>query len=162
VSAGISAVAGMSVAAVREAVRRALSDFLSPLPPGGTQSLEDVTTLLRTPQYAERRRGWPLRKAVVALELQAVASRVEGVLLVNNMLLAQGTGAAQSQVGMSGLELPRVVGISVVIGDPIDLDQVRGQSLETAVAAATPGGVGPDGQPIVGALVPVPVVPEEC
>ena len=150
ISAGITAVAGMSVAEVREAVRRALIDFLSPLPPGGVPSLADMATVLRTPQYAERRRGWPLRKAVLALELQAVANRVDGVLLVNELRLAEGSGAAQAQIRMSGLELPRVVGISVVAGDPVDLDQVRGQS------------AGGDGGAALSVLVPVPVVPERC
>ena len=98
----------------------------------------------------------------MALELQAVANRVEGVLLVNNVLLAQGTSAAQPQIAMSGLELPRVVGISVVVGDPIDLDQLRGQSLVTPGAVAAPGGAAPGGPDAVLARVPVPVVPEEC
>jgi hypothetical protein len=147
ISAGIAVVAGMSVAEVREAVRRALLDLLSPLPPGGAQTLEDVTTLLRSPQLTEQRRGWPLRKRVVSLELQAVANRVPGVLLVTNVLVAAGSGAPEAQIRMTGLELPRVAGISVVVGDPMDLDQVRGQS---------PGDSG------AGLFVPVPVVPEEC
>jgi len=146
ISVGIAVVSGMSIAEVREAVRRALLDFLSPLPPGGAQSLDDMSALVRTPQYAQRRSGWPLRKAVLALELQAVANRVDGVLLVNDLRVAEGTGAAQAQIRMSGLELPQVVGISVVLGDPVDLDRVRGQSLESAAAG----------------LVPVPIVPEEC
>jgi hypothetical protein len=146
ISVGIAVVSGMSIAEVREAVRRALLDFLSPLPPGGTQSLDDMSAVVRTPQYAKSRSGWSLRKAVVALELQAVANRVDGVLLVNDLRIAEGTGAAQTQIRMSGLELPRVMGISVVLGDPVDLDRVRGQSLERAAAV----------------LVPVPVVPEEC
>ena len=41
ISVGIAAVAGMSVAEVREAVRRAAGRFLSPLPPGGTQTLDE-------------------------------------------------------------------------------------------------------------------------
>jgi baseplate J-like protein len=147
ISVGIAVVAGMSVAEVREAVRRALLDFLSPLPPGGAQSLDDVTAVLRMPRYAESRRGWPLRKAVVALELQAVVNRVDGVLLVNDLLLADGSGATQTQIRTNGLELPRVVGISVAVGNPVDLDQVRGQS-----PAAPAGSV----------LVPVPVIPEAC
>ena len=49
---------------------------------------------------------------------------------------------------MSGLELPRVAGISVIVGDPLDLDQLRGQT--------TPTTIGPT------KIVPVPVVPEEC
>jgi predicted phage baseplate assembly protein len=146
VSAGIAVVAGMSVAEVRQAVRGALLEFLSPLPPAGTQSLDDPATMVRMPRWAESRRGWPLRKAVIALELLAVANRVEGVLLVNDLLVADGSGAPQTQIPMNGLELPRVLGISVAVGDPVDLDQVRGQSL-----GAAPG-----------VLVPVPVIPEAC
>jgi hypothetical protein len=147
ISVGIAVVAGMSVAEVREAVRRALLDLLSPLPPGGVQTLEDVTTLLRSPQQTEQRRGWPLRKRVVSLELQAVANRVPGVLLVNNVLLAVGSGAPETQIRMTGLELPRVAGMAVVVGDPIGLEQLRGQS---------PGETG------AAQFVPVPVIPEEC
>ena len=147
ISVGIAVVAGMSVAEVRDAVRRALLDLLSPLPPGGVQTLEDVTTLLRSPQLTEQRRGWPLRKRVVSLELQAVANRVPGVLLVNNVLLAAGSGAPEAEVRMAGLELPRVAGVSVVVGDPMDLDQVRGQSPSATEASQ---------------FVPVPVIPEEC
>jgi hypothetical protein len=149
ISVGIAVVAGMGVAEVREAVRQALLDLLSPLPPGGVQRLEDVTTLLRAPQLAEQRRGWPLRKRVVSLELQAVANRVPGVLLVNNVLVAAGSGAPEPQIGMAGLELPHVRGISVVVGDAVDLDQVRGQSSA------------PDGS-AAARLVPVPLIPEEC
>ena len=167
ITVGLAVVAGMSVAEVREAVRRALLEFLSPLPPGGVQSLEDMTTILRTPQFAERRRGWPLRKSVVALELQAVANRVDGVLLVNDLRIAEGSGAPQAQVRMSGLELPRVVGISVVVGDPLDLDQVRGQSIAVGGGGAGgeaggPGAGGAGGAGDRRPLVPVPVVPEEC
>jgi hypothetical protein len=49
---------------------------------------------------------------------------------------------------MNGLELPRVMGISVSIGDPMDVDSLRGQ----APAAAAPAT----------RIVPVPVIPEEC
>jgi hypothetical protein len=147
ISVGIAAIAGTSVAEVREAVRGALADFLSPLPPAGIASIDELATGLR-PHHVERRRGWPLRKAVLALELQAVANRVDGVLLVNELRIAEGSGAPQPQIRFTGLELPRVAGISVVIGDAVDLDQVRGQS------AGDPG--------TSSLLVPVPIVPEEC
>ncbi len=148
ISVGIAVVAGMSVAEVREAVRQTLIAYVSPLPLGGVQTLDDRTELLRTPQFAERRRGWPLGKPVIDLELQAVASRVDGVLLVNRVLLAQGTAPPESQLSMRGLELPRVAGISVAVGDPVSLDNLRGQAPAGPAAAA--------------GLVPVPVVPEEC
>jgi len=147
ISVGIAVVAGMAVAEVREAVAQALRDFLSPLPPDGVQTLEDVTSVLRAPQLAERRKGWPLRKRVVAAELEAVVNRVEGVLFVNSLLVAEGTGAAQPSIDMRGLDLPRVAGISVTVGDPLDLDQLRGQRPEITAAVG---------------FVPVPVVPEEC
>jgi hypothetical protein len=148
ISVGIAVVAGMSVAEVREAVKRTLLAFLSPLPPSGVQTLEERTDLLRAPEFAEKHRGWPLSKPVVALELQAVASRVDGVLLVNQVLLAEGTSPAQSIASIRGLELPRVLGVSVVVGDAVSLDTLRGQA--SGSPAATSG------------LVPVPVVPEEC
>ena len=83
----------------------------------------------------------------------AVVSRVPGVLLVNDILLAEGTLDPAQQIGMRGLELPRIAGISVSMGDPIPLDQVRGQG------AANQAGSGGTGQPT---FTPVPVVPEEC
>jgi hypothetical protein len=149
ISVGISVVAGLAVSEVREAVTAALRAFLSPLPPDGVQTLEDLTTVLRAPQRAERRKGWPLRKRVVAAELEAVVNRVEGVLFVNNLLVAQGTGAAQASIPVTGLELPRVAGISVTVGDALDLDRLRGQRPEPTDASLS-------------GFVPVPVVPEEC
>ena len=84
---------------------------------------------------------------MVAAELEAVVNRVEGVLFVNNLLVAQGTGAAQASIPMAGLELPRVAGISVTVGDALDLDRLRGQRPEPTEASS---------------FVPVPFVPKEC
>ena len=50
---------------------------------------------------------------------------------------------------MRGLELPRLIGISVSAGDPLSLDQLRGQG---EVPTTTPEKN----------VVPVPVIPEEC
>jgi hypothetical protein len=146
VSIGINVVAGASVAQVREAVKQALSGFLSPLPPTPSAVLDAQAALLTTPQYASMQKGWPLRKPVVELELLAVASRVPGVLLVNAVLLADDNGDAVPQVAMSGLELPHLVGISVAVGDPVDLKQLRGQTAP----------------PTTQNVVPVPIIPEEC
>ena len=139
ISAGINVVAGVATAEVREAVKRALLDFLAPVNRSNTFS-DDLTS---------RQKGWPLSKAVTARELLAVASRVSGVLLVNDVLLAEDIKPATEQIPMNGLELPRVMGISVVIGEPLDLDQLRGQA---APVAGTPAPK----------VVPVPVIPEEC
>ncbi|MBO0797176.1 MAG: hypothetical protein J2P36_40370, partial [Ktedonobacteraceae bacterium] len=149
VSVGIDAVAGISPAEVREAVKQALKDFLSPLPRPGIPLLDTQAALLSTPQYTMMQKGWPLRKPVVALELLGVANRVPNVLLVNNVLLARDTGVATERIDLRGLELPRLVGISVSIGDPLDLDQLRGQD---ALPTITPRKN----------VVPVPVIPEEC
>jgi hypothetical protein len=89
----------------------------------------------------------------VSRELLAVASRVKGVLLVNDVLVAEGDKPAQAQITMSGLELPRVIGISVAVGAPADLDQLRGR----AAAPDRPGGL-----TAAVPTVPVPLIPEEC
>jgi hypothetical protein len=163
ISVGINVVEGVGIAQVREAVRAALLQFLAPLadkssqaaaggtqatPPGGAQSADE-----QQPQ------GWPLRKAVNDRELLAVASRVRGVLSVNNVLVAEGSLPAAAQINMRGLELPRVMGISVSVGEPVSLDALRGQS------SLPPGGATGDegeGEGGAGPLLPVPVIPEEC
>lgn len=154
ISIGINVLAGISPAEVREAVKKALLDFLAPIRQDvaslGALLLDNQSAFLSTPQYAWLQKGWPLRKAVNDRELMAVASRVNGVQLVNDVLIAEGTKSAASPINMTGLELPRVAGISVNIGDPLDIDQLRGQTTTGAVAATSPR------------LVPVPVVPEEC
>ena len=140
ISVGINVVEGVGIAQVREAVRGTLLQFLAPL---GAD----------TPQQ-----GWPLRKAVNDRELLAVASRVRGVLSVNNVLIAEGTSPASAQIGMRGLELPRVMGISITVGEPASLDELRGQT------TLPPGGAGgdDDGEGGAGPFLPVPVIPEEC
>jgi len=129
-------------------VKREIRQFLSPLPstPGG--QLDSQTILLSTPGFAQAQRGWPLGKPVIALELMAVVSRVVGVWLVNNVFIAEDGQPQASQIPMNGLELPRLLGISVVVGDAIPIDQLRGQP--TAGAGTTP------------TFVPIPVIPEEC
>ena len=139
ISIGINVESGRSIAEVREAVKSRLLQFLSPLF-GGPESTSD--------QSGDVDRGWPLRKPVVGLELMAKASAVTGVSSVNGVLLAEGVESAKAQVDMAGLELPLVAGISVSIGEPASLDELRGQSGATQTGAPT--------------LVPVPVIPDEC
>jgi predicted phage baseplate assembly protein len=155
VSVGINVVAGSSLAEVREAVKASLLDFLAPLRQSQAAQLDNQAAFLQTPQYAYMQKGWPLRKPVTARELLAVASRVPGILLINDVLICEDTKPAADQIPMSGLELPRVAGISVTIGDPMDLDQLRGQ------VATPPTGGGGAGTPAL-TIVPVPIVPEEC
>ena len=124
VSVGITVEPGRSAAVVREDVRRALTRFLAPLDP-----------------------GWQLGKPVHRLELAAVANRVPGVQMVNDVKLAAGLGGAVAQVDLTGLQLPRVRAIDVGT-EAADPEQLRG------------GGSAPGAPP--SRAVPVPVVPEEC
>ena len=76
-------------------------------------------------------------------------------MFVNELLVAEGTNDAAEQITMSGLELPRVMGISVSIGDPLPLSSLRGTPTGT-------DGTGGDGQGTRRKIVPVPVIPENC
>ena len=138
-SVGIDVVAGVSIAEVRDAVRAALLAFLAPLPQASGNG-----------PFAHAGSGWPREKPVVPLELLAVASRVPGVNLVRPVLLAAGGGAASDSdpVPMTGLELPFVAGMSVVAGDPLALDELRGSA--------------PPAAPVPHRVVPVPVIPDSC
>jgi hypothetical protein len=140
VSVGIKVVGGMSVPQVREAVRQELLDFLSPLAFDRT-----------TPDGTRHFDAWPLRKSVVDRELLAVASRVKGVMLINNVLIAGDDGVVTNEIPMRGLQLPHAA-VSVVDGDPVGIEQLRG-------AAA---GEGATATPRSGAFVPVPIIPERC
>ena len=161
VSLGINVVAGVGIAQVREAVRRAVLRFLAPLPDRTADAQADAS------QLTGMEKGWPLRKPVVDRELLAVASRVGGVLSVNDVFIAEGSLPATTQITMTGLELPRVMGISVTVGDALGLDELRGQAAPGG--GATPGGGttggGTPGTPGGGTttpLLPVPTIPEEC
>ena len=139
ISVGFDPVAGRSVGEVRDAIKAALTAFLAPLP--------TVTDL----GFPHADTGWPRLKAVLPLELLAVATRVPGVDLVRPVLVAaeDDTSASGSDpVSMTGLQLPRIVGISVLPGDPLPLDQLRGTAPPEAGRPKT--------------VVPVPVVPETC
>ena len=139
ISIGINVVAEKSVAEVREAVKKTLLDFLAPINPNAGL-LGD----------SEVNKGWRLRKPVTAKELLAVASRVSGVMFVNDVLLAQGSDAPVEQIPMNGLELPRLMGVSVAVGDPSPLSQLRGSTVATD----------PNAPPR--RIVPVPIIPENC
>jgi hypothetical protein len=150
ITVGINVLAGAAVPTVREAVKQALLRFLAPFDPEKAGLSGDPATPINSSEFAGTQNGWPLRKAVTDRELLAVASRVEGVLLINDVKVAEGVKPPVPQITMSGLELPRVAGISVTVGDPIDLDQLRGQAIPPTTTT------GPT------KIVPVPVVPEEC
>jgi hypothetical protein len=137
-SVGFQAMAGVSIATVRDAIKAALTAFLSPLPDPDNASA-----------YPHADTGWPRLKPVVPLELQAVASRVNGVDLVDPVLVsAGGSGDGKDPVPIAGLQLPQVMGISVVPGDALPLSQVQG--------------LGPPDPTVPSTVVPVPVIPDTC
>ncbi len=143
ISVGINITSDKSAPEVREAVKQDLLKFLAPLNPASFGLFNENGT--------EIYKGWRLRKAVTAKELEAVASRTSGVMFVNNLLLAEGNNPETDQIAMNGLELPRVMGISVSIGDPLPLSSLRGTAT-----------TGTDGQGRTRKIVPVPVIPENC
>ncbi|MFL5581158.1 MAG: baseplate J/gp47 family protein, partial [Gemmatimonadaceae bacterium] len=144
ISVGVDVAAGQSVAAVVESVKQRLRAVLAPVGPAGCTPRPSPLFTARTVDPA---RGWPLRTAVASRALLAETARVPGVTSVVDVLLAQGGGAPTDVVEMTGLELPRVLGISVVAGDPIAIDALRGDAAPTSQA---------------GTLLPVPVVPLSC
>lgn len=146
ISIGIQVLPGINPAPVREAVKAAVLQFLAPTA-GGPQTLpEDPAVLLNTPLSASAYKGWPLGKPVIALEIMTIAGRTSGVEFVQDVLLAQ-SGAALPQVEMTGLHLPRILGISVTNGPPLSLDELRGSKPSTG---------GPAGG------TQLPVIPQEC
>ena len=147
ISIGIDVVPGINDGPVRDAVKNAITTFLAPTA-GGVEILPDDPAGLLMAPSAETNDGWPLRKAVNTLELVAVASRVSGVDFVRAVLLAADDGVSVPSVPMTGLQLPRILGIRVSTGDAAPLSDLRG---------APAGTTGP---PVT--VVQVPLIPEEC
>ena len=150
ISVGIDVATGMSIAEVVENVKGRLRDALSPIGPAGNQPR---STPLFTPLATDPARGWPLRTAVSSRVLLAEVARVAGVISVSDVLLAEDGKAASDSVDMTGLQLPRVLGISVVAGDPISIDSLRGEADTTATTGSATAGP---------RFLPVPVIPETC
>lgn len=137
-SVGITVAGGYTVPQVRDAVKARLRALLAPARIDGATDL---------PGFED---GWPLGRAVNRLELWAEIARVAGVLRVNGVALALGSGGdVATEVPISGLQLPRLLGLSVELGDPVPIDALRGQ------AGGTTRTTGPR-------IVPVPTVPPEC
>ncbi len=152
ISVGIEVVSGQSTAEIREAVETELRSYLAPLPLSAELLLEDPPAFVNTPQYQLRLRGWPLRQSVTTGDLAVTVSRVLGVAAVTGLFLATGSDDASDSIGMDGLELPRIAGLSVVAGDPLSLEDLRGASGSTSAGDAA----------ALGNFVPVPVIPKEC
>ena len=105
VSLGLSVRSGYQVDAVRGWVDQILRQYLSPLPPSGPDG-----------------GGWPLGRTVRVAELEAVAVQVEGVEYVTGSALAREVGGALTpvpEVGIERWEVPELVSLTVVSGDPL-------------------------------------------
>jgi hypothetical protein len=86
---------------------------------------------------------------VTKLELAAYVTRVDGVHLVNELRLAKDNdddSATDAAVELTGLELPRLVGVLVRPGPAAPLDELRG-------TAPSPAGR---------RTMPVPALAEGC
>jgi hypothetical protein len=162
ISMGISVVAGKSIAEVTEKVKRTILQYLSPLP-AEYGSLLDVDSAKQfAQQYPELSKGWPLRNPVVAQQLLSVAARVTDVSMVHpRVLIATGsvdgngqmTTSEKETIEMKGLELPRVMAISITSGEPVGLaGLVPGRTLPPSAKSGE----------VPAKTIPVPVIPEEC
>lgn len=149
ISVGIEAAAGYSVAQVVDDVKRRLREVLAPIGPAGSVPRD---TPLFTPRVDDPARGWPLRTAVASRVLLAETARVSGVVSVADVLLAEGDLPEADVISMTGLELPRILGISVVVGDPVSIDAMRGSERTDGEGGSGDGAT----------VLPVPVVPETC
>lgn len=146
ISVGIEIAGNHGAAETVERVTARLKAYLSPLP-AADLPLPPVP-MLYGPDLDPALRGWPLGRAVHARALLAEAARAEGVVAVADVLLARGAAAPSETVAMAGLELPEILGISVVAGPPVALDLVRG-GVGTPPSEAKP-------------RLPVPVAAETC
>ncbi|MEP3331182.1 putative baseplate assembly protein [Sedimentitalea sp.] len=130
VSISFEVMPGRDTPIVRNAVTAAIKDFLSALDGGFAGN------------------GWPLETAVDPAELLVQAAQVDGVRRIDQLLLGDSSGAITDTRSLTGLELPRLAGISVVASsDPIPLDELQG--LAPAIGSSP-------------AATPVPAIPEEC
>lgn len=143
-SVGITVAGGHTVPDVRDAVKARLRAVLAPTRIDGATDLPG------------REDGWPLNTAVNVKDLWAEAARVPGVLRINGVLLADARGTAiPDEQALYGLQLPRLLGLSVEAGDPVAIDTLRGLGTGDGTGFEGTG----DG---VRQVVPVPTVPREC
>jgi hypothetical protein len=119
--------------------RDQLYAYLSALPPGGPDGT-----------------GWPLNKAVLNKDLEAVVTRVPGVEFVNSLRLGEDPASATTDINrridLAGLQLPRLADLRVTEGEAEPLTAVSDQVI------AVPGG----GSVPADQVVPVPVLRATC
>lgn len=129
-SVGIEVRGGYFRDRVIQAVTERLNEYLSSLEPGGPDGL-----------------GWPINKRLMKKDLEAVITRVAGVEFVVSMELGVRTAFNVEEAGLSGLELPMILALSVREGDAEPLAAVIGAPVE---------------QPPNTRIVPVPVSKSKC
>jgi hypothetical protein len=140
-SIGIEVLAGFDLRVTAQKVEDALRRYLWPLTPGGTQQT-----------------GWPLGRMVRSLELEVIASQVQGVVEINGIQLftlqpdqsyraVAGGTSDQQEIPLKSFQLPEVLQVKVTAG-PDGSGVGPASSLE------------PDPEP--GDAVAVPVVPKVC
>jgi hypothetical protein len=147
ISIGIKVAAGFNESQICDAVKQDILAFLAPTA-GGREPLPDDPALLFGAADVEN--GWKLGKSVVALEIAAVANRTRGVeFVLDDVLLAAQDGTLFPRIDMTGLQLPRVLGIRVTNGPAAGIDDLRGKKAGSGSTQAP-------------AIVQIPVIPEEC
>ncbi len=140
-SIAVEVVAGFDLRIVAQQVEGALRRYLWPLEPGGTQQT-----------------GWPLGRMVRSLELEVIASQVQGVVEVNGIQLfilqpdksyqaVAGGSGNQQEIPLKSYQLPELLQVKVTAGPD-------GSGVGPA------GSLAPDPEP--GDAVAVPVVPKVC
>lgn len=130
ISVGVQVRAGFFVDRVEQDVELRLRQYLSSLPPGGSDEM-----------------GWPLQKRLVRKDLEAAVTRVPGVEYVDSLQMGVESPQDIPEYDLSGLNLPRVAGISVRQGSA--------QSLESLFAP-------PGSAPSLNEGVPIPVIRAKC
>jgi hypothetical protein len=172
VSVGIVTLPGQFREVVQRNVMNAIRDYLSPLT-GGPPAYNQITLEAECAPAdagstitAMHGTGWPLNMDVRRQDLEAVASRVAGVRYVDSIRLGIApedggpTLVDVESVPILGLQLPRLVGISVREGPATEVADLLGQPLTPPSTSGPGAGVpGKTGNP---SAVPVPVLPQKC
>jgi Baseplate J-like protein len=136
ISVGIKVAPGFNESEITEKVKSDITTFLAPTA-GGTQQLpSDPSQIFASRDTAPN--GWKLAKPVVALELAAVANRTHGVEFVEgDVLLGDSAGNARTRIDLTGLQLPRILGISVTSGPAAPLADLLGGTTGATAGSST-------------------------
>lgn len=107
VTVGVQVRAGHFPDVVKRDVKARLYEYLSALPPGGSDGA-----------------GWPLSKRLLRKDLEAVVTRVSGVEYVRGLRMGVESSLEREEFAFGGLELPLLIEPGVVDGEPETLDAV--------------------------------------